>query len=231
MNYVFASFFNGKKCPQRNVQWSSDPKLLLPLIESVVDKSDATVVIFYDNLEYIPKIERCIFKKVNISNLYAVTVERWFHYLNEINCNNDITNLFMVDSTDVKMLNNPFINLAKDQIYCGSEYRWLVGDRWLKKRRKKFHIEDYLQVLEKNSNNTMLNAGIVGSDIKTATKFLEILTRLHRTHSQKIIKSLDMPIFNYTILKYFQKNYITGNQVHTPYKDNIKSGESWWKHK
>jgi len=231
MNYVFASFFNAKKCPQRNVQWSSNYNLLLPLINSVLEKSDAKIIIFHDNLTNLPEVERCFFKKVNISGLYAVTVERWFHYLNELQHNNNIKNIFMVDSTDVQMLNNPFNRLQKDIIYCGSEYRWCVGDRWLKKRCKKFYIDDYLEVLEKNSDRNMLNAGIIGSNKNTIIQFLTYLTRLHKNHSQNIIKSLDMPIFNYTILKYFQESYITGNQVHTPYKDNINLGESWWKHK
>lgn len=235
MNYVFASFFNTINCPQRNFQWQSDYRLLMPLINSVLEKSDAHIIIFHDNLENIPTIDRCIFKKVDISGIYAVTVERWFHYLTELKNNDNIENVFMVDSTDVRMLNNPFPFIQEEILYCGSEYRWRVGDRWLKKRRKKldkkFYLDNYLKLLEKNADRAMLNAGIVGAQKKTAQNFLEILTGLHKEHSQNITKSLDMHMFNYAALKYFNEKYETGPKIHTPFKDYQETGNSWWKHK
>jgi len=231
MNYVFASFLNKKNCPQRNIQWPSDYKLVLPLIKTVLKNSNAEIIIFHDNLQNVPNMPRCHFKQVDISQKFAVTVERWFHYLHEIKNNEKIENLFMVDSTDVLMLNNAFEAMKKNTLYCGSEYRWKVGDRWLKKRTKKFNIIDYNKIINENSNKTMLNAGIVGADRNTIITFLERLTSLHNIHSQDIILSLDMPIFNYTIFKFFKEFYETGSVVHTPYKDNITQSQSWWKHK
>jgi len=207
----------------------------MPLINSVLKNSNATIIIFHDNFTDLPNIDRCIFKKVDISGLYAVTVERWFHYLKEIKKNSEIENVFMVDSTDVLMLHNPFPFIEDNIIYCGSEYKWRIGDRWLKKRRKKldkeFYFKDYLNLLEENADNDMLNAGIVGGEKKIIIDFLHTLTELHQKHSKNIDKSLDMNMFNYSILKNFNNRYQTGKKIHTRFKDHEQNGTSWWKHK
>lgn len=235
MNYVFASFFNSMKCPQRNVQWPSDINLLMPLIHSVLAKSDAKIIIFHDNLTNLPNIDRCVWKKVDISGLYAVTIERWFHYLEEIKTNSDIDTVFMVDSTDVTMIHNPFTFVKNNVLYCGSEYKWRVGDRWLKKRRKKldkkFYFDDYLKLLEQNADKVMLNAGIVGAQKNIMIEFLQKLTELHVTHSMQIEKSLDMNMFNYAILRHFNHRHETGEKIHTAFKSYEQNGIGWWKHK
>jgi len=61
--------------------------------------------------------------------------------------------------------------------------------------------------------------------------FLEKLTDLHNLNSKKTKKSLDMPIFNYCVMKYFSNKYVTGDVVHTPYRMKITQSSSWWKHK
>jgi len=230
-NLVLASFFNTQVDPQKKVYWKSDIKKLDPLINSVIDNKQK-IIIFHDCFDNTPTLENCKFIKTFPDNEFVPTVARWKIYLDYLNLNKqNIKNAFCVDSTDVQMLNNPFEIIDKNVLYCGSEYQWKIGDRWLQKRKKLFDIVDYNDVIQIHKSKVMLNAGIVGGNIEMLIRFLIYLTELHELHSRNIKKSLDMPIFNYCVLKYFPNDYITGDLVHTPYRRKIIDSSSWWKHK
>lgn len=230
-NLVLASFFNSLPDPQRNIYWESDLTKLYPLINSVISKNEK-IIIFHDCFDTIPQIENCEFIKSSPNPDFVPTVARWEIYLDYLNANvENIDKVFCVDSTDVLMLNNPFPFINNDTLYCGSEIQWKIGDRWLQKRRKIIKISDYTDILKLNKNKVMLNAGIVGGDINILLNFLKNLTKLHNLNSKKIKRSLDMPMFNYCMLKYFTNKYVTGDIVHTPYRKRISESTSWWKHK
>lgn len=230
-NLVLGSFFNSQPDPQKNLFWKADINRLYPLIDSVIEKNQK-IIIFHDCFDDTPDIKNCEFIRTSPNPDFVPTVARWEKYLDYLSVNSKrIKNVFCVDSTDVEMLNNPFPFINADMLYCGSEYQWKVGDRWLQKRKKVINISDYDNILNENKNNVMLNAGIVGGHVFLLKDFLEKLTDLHNSNSKKIKKSLDMPIFNYCVMKYFSNKYVTGDIVHTPYRRKITQSSSWWKHK
>lgn len=230
-NLVLASYFTSQPDPQKNLFWKADINRLYPLIDSVIKKNEK-IIIFHDCFDNTHDIKNCEFIRTLPNPYFVPTVARWEIYLDYLSVNSKrIKNVFCVDSTDVQMLNNPFPFINLDILYCGSEYQWKVGDRWLQKRKKNINILDYDNVLDENKNNVMLNAGIVGGHVLLVKDFLEKLTDLHNSNSKKVRKSLDMPIFNYCVMKYFPNNYVTGDIVHTPYRRKITQSSSWWKHK
>lgn len=233
MNCVFASYFNSLPDPQRNRVWSNQPEDVLPLIYSVTEKG-IHIKIFYDCLDNLPIIENCEWIKVDASLTYTPTVYRWivYHeYLQKVEA--EYGRIFCVDSTDVEMLKNPFTKMEKDTLYCGSEYRWKVKDKPLLKKKKKklFTAPDFRDIIEKHSQQVMLNAGIVGGDSQIVYEFLEKVCELHKTYSKGKKLSADMPVFNYVALKYFNSKIVTGYPVNTPFTDNFYDYDCWWKHK
>lgn len=230
---VFASYFSSLPDPQRNGVWSNQPEDILPLIYSVTEKGNH-IRIFYDCLDNLPIIENCEWIKVDTSSTYTPTVYRWIvynEYLQQTEA--EYEKIFCVDSTDVEMLNNPFTQMEKDTLYCGSEHKWKVKDKPLLKKKKKklFTAPDFRDVIEKYSEQVMLNAGIVGGDVKIVSEFVEKVAFLHKKYSKNLKLSADMPVFNYVALKYFHDKVVTGYPVHTPFTNYYYDFSCWWKHK
>lgn len=228
---VIASYFNSLPDPQREITWQEAPDDLFPLIDSVV-KNGEQIRIFHDCFDNPPIIKNCEWIRVLPTTEYALTVYRWivyYDYLQNLEYLPD--SIFCVDSTDVEMLNNPFELIDDKTLYCGSDQDWKVKNRVLEKKGKIFTAPDYLSVLKENADQQMLNAGIIGGSSEVVLEFLQELVPLHERYSKNIKKSLDMPAFNYVILKFFSSRFITGHPIHTPFKREIYDQTCWWKHK
>jgi hypothetical protein len=128
------------------------------------------------------------------------------------------------------MLRTPFNELTAGEIHTGNEYNKVVSCKYVMKKTAHFTISDFEDVIRSASQEALLNAGICGGETGIVISFLERLTELHKQHSQNITTSLDMPIYNYTILKYFE-NYFSGETVNTRFKKEEINETSWWKHK
>lgn len=232
-NLVFASYFTGTKDPQRNTTWASTPKNLIPLIESVVDHK---LVIFHDCFDEVPDFEHCSWVKANddLTGVYSASVLRWFRYLRYLNeLEQKPEKLFMVDSTDVIMLSNPFDQMVSDTLYCGDENKTTTGCGWLRRKASKFTAPDFYQVTQSHKHERLLNAGLVGGYIDICLEFLSLLTNYHLQYNTvtDASESMDMPGFNYTVWKHFASRLIHGHPVNTGFKDNQFDYTKWWKHK
>lgn len=228
-NCVFASYFNTKKDPLRKITWSSDVAQVEDLIHSVTNQN-VSIKIFHDCFENPPSIDNCEFIKVSLDLNYSTNVYRWFVYLNHIKHNN-YKKIFMVDSTDVIMQKNPFEHINENLLYIGSEFNQIIPHKYLNKRRHLFDIADWKDVMERHLNSSLLNCGICGGEESIVKQFLKILTDTHEKQSYGIKDSLDMPIFNYILYKYFSDQIVTGNPVHTKFKQYEINDTSWWRHK
>lgn len=229
-NLVFASYFNTNKDPQRDIYWENDYTPLLPLIESVTS-NHIEIVIFHDCFVEVPDIELCTWVYVEPSVEYVPSILRWFVYLDYL-YKIEYDNVFMVDSTDVILLKNPFEYIEQNLLYIGDEYNNTWNHPYLKNKEKYISINDYLSIKNQYIDEVLLNAGICGGNIKLIIPFLEQLTQYHTIISKDIIKiSLDMPIFNYTLRKHYNSILYTGSTVNTRFKEFETNDISWWKHK
>lgn len=235
MKLVFASYFTGTQDPQRKKTWSDNPDNVDRLITSVVRRNQQ-IVIFHDCFFEAPRINGCqwIDARDSMTGVYTASVLRWFrylHYLNQLEQKPEY--LFMVDSTDVEMLSDPFPHLKDNILYCGDEAKSTIGCSWLKKKSARFTAPDYNQVLGPFNDSTLLNAGIVGGHINICLEFLNLLTDYHIKYNAvtDASESMDMPAFNYTILKHFSSRIVHGDPVNTRFKSNQWDHTKWWKHK
>lgn len=230
-NVVLASYFNYMNDPQRGVLWDTDYSDLLLLIGTVI-QFNLEIKIFHNCFVSTPKIKNCEWIRINPDISYVPTVFRHFVYREYLKSHR-FDKIFMVDSTDVMMLKNPFPFVEPSFLYVGEEKNKLVSNKWMKKEQgvnlKNFN--DYFITIENYSDSPLLNAGIIGGDYDMVRQFLNFVTLYHSQHSQGLTTSTDMAIFNYTILKHFYRNVVHGDTVTTEFKKYTYNDKSWWKHK
>lgn len=230
--FVFASYFNHKPDPQRQITWDDDYTRVLLLIASVITQ-DVGIKIFHNCFKNPPELKNCEWIYVEPDQRFTPNVVRWMIYHEYLKNNqNFIRGVFMVDSTDVQMLKNPFRNsLEHDVIYCGSEERKVEND-WMRYTQEQFlNISDYRKIIEANANKRLVNCGICGGRTDIILKFLEKLVEYHQKHSMYLDSSSDMSVFNYTVWKHFSKNLRVGEEINTRFKGNEFNNVAWWKHK
>lgn len=232
-NLIFASYFTGTKDPQRNKTWPSDSSSLLPLIESVANHQ---IVMFHDCFDSPPHITHCSWVRASdeLTSVYTASVLRWFRYLEYLKQLDALPErLFMVDSTDVILLSDPFEAMQENILYCGDENKTTTGCGWLRRKAQRFIAPDFRQVTQRYKHEKLLNAGLVGGYVDICLEFLTLLTDYHREYNTvtDASESMDMPGFNYTVWKHFDTRLVHGDPVNTGFKDNQFDYTKWWKHK
>jgi hypothetical protein len=176
---VLASYFNYTLDPNRKTRWDSNFFKLLPLIGSVV-QHQVPIKIFHDCFENLPELPHCEWIRIDPDDSYVPTVLRWFIYKDYLSSHSEFEKVFMVDSTDVEMLCNPFDRMNQQTLYVGDEWNKTVDHPWLRNRSKIVAVpEDYYQIIDKYKDNTLLNAGLVGGERTVVLNFLEQLTQEH----------------------------------------------------
>ena len=230
---VLASYFNYKADPQRKIKWDEDYSKLFPLINSVIKKG-IKIIVFHNCFQDVPNIENCSWVKVTPNMSFTPNVYRYFVYLDFLKQNQStVSSVFMVDSTDVGMLKNPFNKIKNNILYVGDERSKKVGLSWMEKNQgRHLTIPDYKHIIDNNKDRILINCGIIGGEMSIILKFLEQLTFYHLTYSKDLKTSSDMAIFNYTIWKHFSKIVNHGSHVNTRFKKyETNNNISWWKHK
>ena len=225
---VLASYFNSIPDGQRGHHWSPDGDDLYPLMESC-ERSGCKLVIFHDCLKVK---DDGMFIKVEPQREYSPNVYRWVVYNGYLyeNCNE---NVFMVDSTDVEVLRNPFQALNPNRLYVGDESAMKVDNSWMRNTQEPlFSIPDYRKVIAANSDKTLVNCGIVGGSYKVAMEYLNYRAKYHAEYTQGVTKSTDMAIFNYIVWKHFAERITHGIKVNTGFKRfEPDNGISLFRHK
>jgi hypothetical protein len=231
--YVLASYFNHKADPQRKEIWDPDDFIsVLPLISSVVSKK-LKIKIFHNCFKEYPEIENCEWIRVDPNPEFVPNVARWFIQKEWIEKNQDIVDaVFMVDSTDVEMLRNPFKKIREGVLYCGDEVHNKVENKWMKTTQEPLlKIPDYRSIIEENKDHILLNCGIFGGYKSQVLDYLTKLCMYHSEYSNNVDGSTDMSVFNYTMFKHFKEIYEHGPHVNTKFKFFEYNETSWWKHK
>jgi hypothetical protein len=218
--------------PQRNERWDKTVDALLPLINSC-RKLNIDLKIFYDSINQ-PDIDREDFGNVEfirISPFHAFTpnVYRRIVYHNYLRYRHH-SKVFMVDSTDVEVLKNPF-EFTEDKLYVGNEEKAAICYSYINKQQKLLNFPDYGKHVLPNIKETLPNAGIIGGFYETVIEFTAKNSDIHREYSIGKKESTDMAAFNYVVWKYFKDKIHMGKDVNTVFRANEYNETSWFKHK
>jgi len=140
--------------------------------------------------------------------------------------------VWMVDSTDVEVLRNPFMSVNPNRLYVGNEFNMKVDNTWMRRTQEPlFKINDYRQIISANAREVLPNCGIVGGGYDIVMEYLKLRVQYHSAHTVGILKSTDMSIFNYIIWKHFKGRTTSGVKVNTRFKQNERNNISFFKHK
>lgn len=224
---LLAAYFNSVNDPQRGEKWRPETSQLETLIESC-KRNGVDYRIFHDCIE----TEDPKFIKVERQKEYAPNVWRWFVFREWLE-QNPQENIFMVDSTDVEVLRNPFMSLNPEKLYVGDEYAMRVDNQWMR-RNQEPHLKslvDYRRVIASNGRNVLPNCGIVGGSYAMAMEYLEHRAELHENHTKGVLQSTDMAIFNYIVWKYFKGRTTSGLKINTGFKKYEYNKVSLFRHK
>ena len=224
---LLAAYFNSVNDPQRGEKWEPDASQLETLIKSC-EKNGVDYRIFHDCLE----TDNPKFIKVEPQTDYAPNVSRYFVFRDWL-LQNEVDNVFMVDSTDVEVLRNPFMSLNPEKLYVGDEYAMRVDNIWMR-RNQEPHLKslvDYRRTIASNGRNVLVNCGITGGSHKMAMEYLKHRVELHTKHTKGTLQSTDMAIFNYIVWKYFKGRITNGLKVNTKFKKYEYNKVSYFRHK
>ena len=224
---LLAAYFNSVDDPQRGEKWEPDPTQLDTLVQSC-ERNGVDYRIFHDCIE----TDNPNFVKVEPQSDHAPNVWRWFVFKEWLE-SNTVDNVFMVDSTDVEVLRNPFMSINPDKLYVGDEYAMRTDNQWMRVNQE-CHLStlpNYRRTIAANGRNVLLNCGITGGSYKIVMEYLKHRTELHAKHTKGVLKSTDMAIFNYLVCKYFKGRITNGLKVNTRFKKFEYNKVSMFKHK
>lgn len=225
---ILASYFNSNPDPQRGTTWMADTTQLRPLIDSC-NRVGVPLKIFHDCL---PCDDDDTFIRVPTQHHFSPNAYRWMVYLAYLE-DNPVANVFMVDSTDVEVLRDPFISINPNRIYVGDEYNMRVDNGWMAKCQEPLlrNVPDYRQVIEANAMEVLPNCGIVGGSLRMVMEYLAYRVEYHEKYTHGILQSTDMAIFNYILWKHFKDRMTSGIKVNTRFKCDEYNKVSFFKHK
>lgn len=221
---IITTYFTGVNDPQRESKWEADHSKLSKLIKSM---NGQQLIIIHDCFD-LPDTENV--KYVKVESAHNPYFQRWIS-LTEYLSENIFDYVFMVDSTDVTMINNPFKEDLGNYLYVGDE-KQIVGCKWLKENHNS-DIEDseYHSFYETHKGRTLLNAGIVGGKASIVLYFATKIKDWYlKNNGEKLFT--DMPIFNFIAYTQFRKNLKHGVKINTEFKKyDMKNTTSWFRHK
>lgn len=232
-NIILTCFFTKVKDTQRENETAmkADKGLLKPLIDSMrgqrlIVLTDCFKSEKESSVEYV-EVE------TSLNNVYF---QRWVSYYQYLLQNKDkINRVFIVDGTDVQMLNNPFSSMEAGKLYVGDEAE-KTGCEWLEKYHPHKMIQDFIK---QNENKVLLNAGLIGGDIGVIIPFInKFLAFYFQSVSDSYFYKdrpdagvFDMGLFNYIARTHFADQVVHGTQVNTVFKAEKPNCVSWFKHK
>jgi hypothetical protein len=209
----------------------ADKALLKPLIDSTKGQK---LVVLTDCFK--SEIDGCVEYVEIETSLNNVYFQRWVSYYQYLQQNKDgKRRVFIVDGTDVQMLNNPFPAMEAGKLYVGDEAE-RTGCEWLAKHHPHKLIQDFIQ---QNENKVLLNAGLIGGDVEVIMSFInkflafyfQSVSDSHFYEDRPDCGNTDMGLFNYIARTHFADCLVHGTQVNTVFKAEKTNNVSWFKHK
>lgn len=243
-NVILACQISGVYDVNRNeILADDDYSLIENWCESIIDL-DLGGIIFHNN--YSETFCRAFsnkniqFVKINYDPNFNPNVYRYLVYDKFLKENSErIKNVFVSDISDVVVIHNPFeepyFKANPCFIFCGDEPK-ILDNEWMKNHSEHLRskIEDYAEYEENFKDNTLLNCGIIGGNIKVMQEFIEKLSNIHQTYNfdNKTAYTGDMGAFNYLIHTQFNERYLHGFPINTEFKGyQIERDDCWFRHK
>ncbi|MBF0577717.1 glycosyltransferase family 2 protein [Dysgonomonas sp. GY617] len=232
-NIILTCFFTKLRDYQRESEqpMQANKKLLYPLIDSMKGQKLVVITDCFDN--EIEGTTQYINVETSLNNIYF---QRWVNYYQYLLANKEnINQVFIVDGTDVQMLNNPFDTMQDGVIYVGDEAE-RTGCKWLFEYHQHTLIQKFIN---KNANKVLLNAGLLGGSVDVVISFInkflafyfQSVSDSHFNENRPDCGIYDMGLFNYIARTHFSDRLVHGTQVNTVFKDDKANNVSWFKHK
>ena len=238
MNYIIASYLTTAIDNQRDIYTEKDNVKYIEEWYNTLIFNKLNGIIFFDDLsdEFIKGFPGVKFNKVD-SIPFAMQLHdyRWFTYLSYLKNNQEIKNVFFTDIADVKIIKDPFTQPEFNDctLYIGDEINKM--DSWIVRCVSEAFeiIDDYHEIINKHWEESLLNCGILGGSRGIVMRYLE----LFKEYTLKILdrptfdKTVDMPIFNYVVWKYFYPNILHGLPVNSRFCSHENIDNVWFIHK
>ena len=217
---VMAGYFtNGPDFQRNNKQWEPDYSNVDKLVKSV-EAHGVEMVLLHDCFNDRDNLVGCSMDP------YWNRFFRAYEYLRD---HEEVRRVFMVDATDVTMLNNPFADsrMLEGRIYVGDEDQKL-GTRWI---RDKTHTEPFWSFVESNRFIQLLNCGIIGGSREDVMLLLHDMLTLYADGN---MAGNDMVLMNYLMRTRYAGQLVNGvglvNNVFKSFKPT-PGGTEWFMHK
>jgi len=220
-NVIMTTYFCKKKDPQRIKYASCNDINYIKVWYDSIKKLDLNGIIFHDGLdnEFIKKYktDKINFIYINSSD-YNLSLNdlRFLVYLEYLEKNKNIKNVFMTDGNDVTVKMNPFEKLDFKNIYAGSEKN--PGLKWVNIKVEVYNKNNKLN-FDRNKIKLLYNAGILGGNRENILIFLEKMKEKFLNIDDKYKNSnLNMIVFNDIIYNEINIDIKTGFPLHSVYK-------------
>lgn len=211
---VIACYFANAMDVQRGKAWMANLEDVRKLKESVEKKGTEFVLIH--NCFNLPN-------KVEISG--SPYFERWLKEWQYLRDHPEINNVFVVDATDVEMVNKPFEHMQKGVLYVGDENDTL-SNKWMTAMHKEIGVNKFLRA---NPTKPLLNCGVVGGDRKTV---MELLRKMYKYYFETLgADQTEMGVFNMLLYTEFAGRFEHGRKVTSVFKKVEVETNAWFRHK
>lgn len=211
---VIACYFANVIDPQRNTKW-------LPELKEI-DKLKRSVEAL--GIEFV-LIHNCFDLPNRVTISESPYFERWLKEWQYLRDRRDISNVFVVDATDVDMLNNPFPYIDDNRLYVGDEPSETLNNRWMLTRHLEPSVNNYLR---ENGSLPLLNCGVVGGNRKLV---MDLCREMYLYHFNKPHDLTEMGIFNKLIYTKYPDIVEYGRHVTTLFKKYERRSNAWFRHK
>lgn len=211
---VIACYFANVMDVQRGTEWQPDQK--------AISKLKASVELC--GLEFV-LIHNCFDLPNRVSISSSPYFERWLKEWQYLRDRRDVANVFVVDATDVDLVNNPFPHLQPGKLYIGDEPGKVVGDPWMLSRHQEPNVNSWLR---ENNGAPLLNCGVVGGERKLVMALCRDMYLYHIEYPQD---QTEMGIFNRLLHTKYRDVAESGRHVTSLFKKYERRTNAWFRHK
>lgn len=211
---VIACYFANVLDVQRGTEWKPDQKAIAKLKASVE----------FHGYEFV-LIHNCFDLPNRVSISSSPYFERWLKEWQYLRNRRDIGNVFVVDATDVDMVNSPFPHIANGRLYIGDEPGKVVSDPWMLTRHTEPNVNSWLR---ENPDLPLLNCGVVGGNRKLV---MELCRDMYQYHFNYPHDQTEMGIFNRLLHTKYAEVAESGRHVTSLFKKYERRTNAWFRHK
>ena len=214
---VLTSYFANHPDPQhKNAKRPASPAVLDRLIASV---GAPDLVVLHNCFDSLP----C--ENVRQDCPMSPYIYRWLAQWRWLREHPEIDACWLVDATDVVMLNDPFPHMKPDTLYCGWEPT-VLDCKWTRTHCPE-HLKDWVRA---HGHLTLLNTGVVGG---TRAVLLAVCQAMIDgwLATDRTDPLYEMTLFNH-VVRHQDREVVTGPQVTTVFKSLAQSDpHAWFSHK